>query len=53
MNLGDWALVFPAIAFSCLIGIAYVLGKQHGEDEERRRQAVRRAHKALRDRAYE
>lgn len=53
MNLGDWALVFPAIAFSCLIVVAYVLGKQRGEDEERRRQAVRRAHKALRDRAYE
>jgi len=43
-NLGDWALVFPVIAFSCLIGIAYVLGKQHGGDEERRREAVRKAH---------
>lgn len=45
-NLGDWVLVFPAIAFSCLIGIAYVLGKQHGEDEERRRETVRRAHRS-------
>lgn len=43
MNLGDWALVFPAVAFSSLIAIAYVLGKQHGEDEERRKETVRRA----------
>lgn len=50
-NLGDWALIFPAIAFSSLIVVAYLLGKQEGQHEERRKQAVRRAHRHLRERA--
>ena len=49
MNLGDWALVFPAIAFGSLLGIAYALGREHGEREERRKAAIRRAHKARLD----
>lgn len=44
MNV-DWTLLFPAIAFSALIVVAYVLGKREGEHEERRKQAARRAHR--------
>jgi len=45
-DLGDSPLVFPAIAFSCLIGIAYALGRESARAEERRRNDARRAHRS-------
>lgn len=52
MNFGDWAVVFPAMAFSSLILVAYLLGRREGEHEERRRQAVRRAHRLARENSW-
>jgi len=40
-------LVFlPAIGLSCLVGMSYMVGKEHGARDERNRQAVRRAYGA-------
>jgi len=39
------ALIAPAVAFSCLIGIAYQLGRAHMNQQHERRQARRRAHR--------
>jgi len=34
----------PAIGLSCLVGMAYLVGKDKGARDERDRQAVRRAY---------
>jgi len=40
-------LVFlPAIGLSCLVGMSYLVGKDHGARDERNKQAVRRAYEA-------
>jgi len=37
------ALIAPAVAFSCLIGIAYQLGRAHMNQQHEHRRARRRA----------
>ena len=51
-SVSDFAILLPAAALSSLIIVAYVLGKERGETEERRKAAVRRAHRTRKEEMY-
>ena len=46
MNPQDFIMLFPALGLSSLIAIAYIYGREQGETRERKKNDVRRAHRA-------